>query len=92
MYHFNCCGEEVPGNDEAPAREVGYCFAGKHTTDSREVDYSSNNVFSCEKSETCNAKNEDTEDSGEESEIGSDVVEIERPNRDSPPVKKQRSN
>jgi hypothetical protein len=51
MYHYSCCGEEVPGDDEEP--EMGFCFVGKHTTNRTEVDYSSNNVISCEKSEVC---------------------------------------
>jgi hypothetical protein len=87
MYQYNCCDQTFPGYDEPP--EVGFCFVGKHTTDPNEVSYGSNNVFSCEKSEICNLVDEDTKENGEESDIGSDVVEIEPPNKDNHPVKKQ---
>jgi len=90
MYHYSCCGEEVPGDDEEP--EMGFCFVGKHTTNRIEVDYSSNNVRPCEKSEVCDFRDGDTDGSGEECDTGSDIVEVEGPNKDSRSVKRQRSN
>jgi hypothetical protein len=71
---------------------MGFCFVGKHTTNRTEVDYGSNNVRPCEKSEVCNFRDGDTDGSGEESDTGSDVVEVEGPNKDSRSVKRQRSN